>query len=60
MYIIAKVGAKPNVGKTVLCKLLYFINFDYYELYEEQLMELVYVKDQYGPRPLHFEELVKK
>ena len=25
LYILNKVGAKPNVGKTVLFKLLYFI-----------------------------------
>jgi uncharacterized phage-associated protein len=60
LYIIAKIGAKSNVGKTVLCKLLYFIDFNYYELYEEQLMGLVYVKDQFGPRPPRFKELVKK
>ena len=31
LYVIEKVGAKPNVGETVLYKLLYFIDFDYYE-----------------------------
>ena len=32
LYILKKVGAKPNVGQTVLYKLLYFIDFDYYDL----------------------------
>ena len=35
LYILKKVGAKPNVGQTVLYKLLYFIDFDYYELFEK-------------------------
>lgn len=33
LYVLGKVGSKPNVGETVLCKLLYFIDFDYYEKY---------------------------
>ena len=38
LYILGKVGAKPNVGETVLYNLLYFIDFNYYEKYEEQLI----------------------
>ena len=30
LYVLNKVGGKPNVGETVLHKLLYFIDFDYY------------------------------
>ena len=45
LYILKKVGGKPNVGMTVLYKLLYFIDFDYYEKYEDQLMGLVYLKN---------------
>jgi transcriptional regulator with XRE-family HTH domain len=58
LYILTKVGAKPNVGRTVLCKLLYFIDFDYYELYEEQLMGLQYIKNNFGPTPVDFIETV--
>jgi transcriptional regulator with XRE-family HTH domain len=57
-YVLKKVGGKPNVGMTVLYKLLYFIDFDYYEKYEEQLMGLTYLKNQYGPTPLLFEKLI--
>ncbi|MBI2336776.1 MAG: DUF4065 domain-containing protein [Deltaproteobacteria bacterium] len=57
-YILKKVGGKPNVGMTVLYKLLYFIDFDYYEKYEEQLMGLVYLKHHHGPTPLLFEDLI--
>lgn len=59
LYILKKVGGKPNIGMTALYKLLYFIDFDYYEKYEEQLMGLVYLKNHYGPTPLIFDNLIK-
>lgn len=60
LYIIAQVGAKPNVGQTVIYKLLYFIDFDYYELYESQLMGLSYIKNTFGPTPVDFAKLVRQ
>ena len=57
LYILEKVGAKPNVGQTVLYKLLYFMDFDYYELYEKQLMGLSYIKNNFGPTPVDFAKL---
>jgi len=58
LYVLGKVGSKPNVGETVLHKLLYFIDFDYSEKYEDQLMGLVYLKNHRGPTPLLFENLI--
>ena len=58
LHILKKVGGKPNIGMTVLYKLLYFIDFDYYEKYEDQLMGLVYLKNYHGPTPLLFENLI--
>ncbi|MEW5815079.1 MAG: type II toxin-antitoxin system antitoxin SocA domain-containing protein [Spirochaetota bacterium] len=49
LYVLGKVGGKPNVGETVLHKLLYFIDFDYYEKYEENLMGATYIKNYHGP-----------
>ena len=60
MYIISKVGAKPNVGQTVLYKLLYFIDFDYYELYEEQLIGEKYIKNKFGPTPVGFVKIIEQ
>jgi uncharacterized phage-associated protein len=64
LYILAKVGAKPNIGETVLYKILYFIDFDYYEKFEEQLMGAHYIKNHYGPTPIAFkkitEDMIKK
>jgi transcriptional regulator with XRE-family HTH domain len=60
LYILHQVGGKPNVGMTVIYKLLYFIDFDYYERYEEQLMGLVYLKNHQGPTPQLFAREIKK
>jgi transcriptional regulator with XRE-family HTH domain len=60
LYILGKVGAKPNVGETVLYKLLYFIDFNYYEKYEEQLIGATYIKNHHGPTPLEFQSIVNE
>jgi transcriptional regulator with XRE-family HTH domain len=51
LYILARCGGKPNVGETVLYKLLYFIDFDSFELSEKSVTGLKYVKLQFGPVP---------
>jgi transcriptional regulator with XRE-family HTH domain len=58
IYILNKVGAKPNVGETVIYKLLYFIDFDYYEKYEEQLVGATYLKNRFGPTPAEFKKII--
>lgn len=58
LYVLSKVGGKPNVGETVLYKLLYFIDFDFYEKYEEQLIGATYIKNHYGPTPIEFKDVV--
>jgi transcriptional regulator with XRE-family HTH domain len=58
LYVLARVGAKPNMGETVLYKLLYFIDFDYYEKYEEQLIGATYQRNHFGPTPMEFGALV--
>jgi Plasmid maintenance system antidote protein len=60
LYILNKVGSKPNIGETVIYKLLYFIDFDFYEKYEEQLIGATYVKNHYGPTPVEFEKIAGK
>lgn len=60
LYILNKVGAKPNVGETVLYKLLYFVDFDYYEQYEEQLVGATYKKNKFGPTPLEFRRVAER
>ena len=60
LYILEKVGAKPNVGETVIYKLLYFIDFDYYEKYEENLIGATYIKNHHGPTPVEFKTIVEE
>jgi transcriptional regulator with XRE-family HTH domain len=60
LYILNKVGAKENIGETVIYKLLYFIDFDFYEKYEEQLVGATYIKSKYGPTPVEFVKIVEK
>lgn len=59
LYILGKVGSKPNIGETVIYKLLYFIDFNYYEKYEEQLIGATYIKNNYGPTPKEFFKIVE-
>lgn len=58
LYVLERTAGKPNVGMTVLYKLLYFIDFDYYEKYEEQLMGLTYFKNTHGPTPREFIKVI--
>ncbi len=60
LYILNKVGSKPNIGETVIYKLLYFIDFDYYEKYEDQLIGATYLKNNFGPTPIEFRKVVGK
>ena len=59
LYITQKIGALPNVGQTVLYKILYFCDFDYYEKFEEQLIGARYIRNHYGPTPVAFAKIVK-
>lgn len=60
LYILERCAGKPNVGETVLYKLLYFSDFNYYELYEEHLTGFVYRKLPYGPVPQSFDLVVSQ
>jgi transcriptional regulator with XRE-family HTH domain len=52
LYILEKIGGRPNVGETVLCKLLYFCDFDHYEKTGKPITGLTYRRLQFGPAPL--------
>lgn len=60
LYVLEKTAGKPNIGMTALYKLLYFIDFDYYEKYDKQLMGLTYIKNHYGPTPREFVSVVEE
>lgn len=60
LYILEKCAGKPNVGETVLYKLLFFCDFNHYELYEEHLTGASYRKLPFGPVPQHLDALIKQ
>ncbi|MDD3735059.1 MAG: DUF4065 domain-containing protein [Candidatus Pacebacteria bacterium] len=60
LYVLNKVGAKPNIGETAIYKLLYFIDFDFYEKFEEQLTGARYIKNHYGPTPVEFKKITEE
>lgn len=58
LYILEQCAGKPNVGETVLYKLLYFCDFNYYELYEEHLTGSRYRKLPFGPVPQKIDDII--
>jgi hypothetical protein len=60
LYILERCAGKPNVGETVLYKLLYFSDFNYYELYEEHLTGARYRKIPYGPVPQKLDSILNQ
>lgn len=57
LYIVSRCENKSNVGKTVLCKLLYFSDFNCYEIEEKSITGETYIKFEKGPLPDHFLEI---
>lgn len=62
LYILQKCGGKPNVGETVLYKLLYFIDFDAFEILGTPVTGIPYLKMQFGPVPrkVDYDSVIKK
>ena len=61
IYILNEIGARPNIGQTALYKLLYFIDFDYYEKTGKSITGLQYIKNHYGPTPKQtFQNVITK
>ena len=54
IHILSKCYTKPHVGKTVICTILYFIDFNYYEMYGTLLTKETYIKSKKGIEPKHF------
>ncbi len=60
LYLLEKCAGKPNIGETLLYKLLYFSDFNYYELYEEHLTGAEYRKLTYGPVPQNINSIINE
>lgn len=60
IYILSRCAGKPNIGETAIYKLLYFCDFNYFEIYEEHLTGAIYRKLNYGPVPHKADEIIRK
>ena len=60
LYVLTQVGYRPNVGETVLHKLLYFIDFDYYEKFDESLTGVTYTRNHHGPTAVDLREILRQ
>lgn len=60
LYVLGKVGARPNIGQTAIYKILYFIDFDFYEKHDRPITGLSYYHSHFGPTPgPTFDQLTK-
>ena len=59
MYILVRCYAKPNLGKTVLSTIMYFIDFNYFEIYGNLLTRETYIKSKRGIKPKHLREITE-
>ena len=59
-YVISETSSLSNVGKTLLYKILYFSDFDFYELNEKPLTGEIYFKLPMGPAPSNFDETISE
>jgi transcriptional regulator with XRE-family HTH domain len=57
LYIVSKVGSRPNIGQTAIYKILYFIDFDFYEKFQKYLIGATYIKNTHGPSPISFAKI---
>lgn len=53
-YIINKSCLNTNVERTAIYTLLYFADFDFYELYERSMTGETYIRKPIGSVPIHF------
>lgn len=60
LYVLSEIGAKPNIGETALYKIMYFIDFDYFEKYQEKLTGARYIRNHFGPTPTSFKRVVEE
>jgi len=59
LYLCQKLGGKIK-GKKKLAKLLYFVDFDFYEKYEKSITGATYRHLPMGPYPVGLEEVTKE
>jgi len=58
LYLASKTGKGTIRGKKRLCKLLYFLDFDFFEKFERPFTGDVYKKLPMGPFPIYLDAIV--
>lgn len=60
LYMLERCAGKPNIGETMLYRLLYFSDFNHYEIYEEHLSGATYRKLHYGPVTENMDAIIQQ
>ncbi|QLJ52826.1 MAG: hypothetical protein Sv326_0651 [Candidatus Fermentimicrarchaeum limneticum] len=60
LHIIKNLQDRPNFGKTLFYKVLYFSDFDYYERFEKSITGDKYRRITHGPAPCTFDIIIKR
>ena len=60
LHLSHKCANKDNFAKTVLCKLMYFCDFDYYEINEISITGETYLRLPLGPVPSRLDKVLKE
>ncbi len=60
LYIIKNLQNSLHFGKTLFYKVLYFSDFDFYELNERSITGDEYHRIPYGPAPSRFDAVISK
>ncbi len=58
LYLISKAQSNPNFGKTMFYKILYFSDFDFYEINGKSITGSEYRKIDNGPAPCDFDKVI--
>lgn len=59
LYVLEKTAGKVNINEAILFKILYFIDFNYFEKYESHLSTLTYRKLSNSPIPKNIDSIIK-
>ena len=60
LYLSKKIGQNGVWGKKKMYKLLYYIDFDFFEKYERPITGDIYHKLQMGPAPSYFDAIAQE
>lgn len=60
LYILEKTAGKPNINEQVLFSILYFCDFNYYEIYETHLSTIQFIKILNKPVPINIDNIINQ